>query len=63
MFLPPYSPDYNPIEKMWSKLKEYLRSVKARTLDDLIKAIGKGLDKISAKDCIGWFLSCGYIFP
>ena len=61
LFLPPYSPDYNPIEKMWSKVKEYLRSVKARNWDDLIKAIQQGLNKVSSQDCIGWFQSCGYL--
>ena len=59
-FLPPYSPDYNPIEKMWSKVKSYLRSVKARTQEDLDRAISEALATVSAQDAIGWFKSCSY---
>ena len=59
-FLPAYSPDLNPIEKMWSKIKEFLRAAKARTQDALEKAIAKALSKVSAKDASGWFQSCGY---
>ena len=60
-FLPPYSPDFNPIEKMWSKLKAYLRKVKARTTEELWQAIGAGLKSVTAADALGWFESCGYI--
>ena len=60
LFLPPYSPDFNPIEKMWSKLKEWLRSAKARTEDTLGASIAEGLLKITASDARGWFGSCGY---
>jgi len=59
-FLPPYSPDLNPIEKMWSKVKQYLRSIKARSQDALIQAIADALDYVSAQDAAGWFESCGY---
>jgi len=59
-FLPAYSPDLNPIEKMWSKIKEFLRAAKARTQEALEKAIAKALNKISAKDAAGWFQSCRY---
>jgi len=59
-FLPPYSPDLNPIEKMWSKIKAILRTLKARTEEALIKAIAKALEAITAKDAEGWFKSCGY---
>jgi len=59
-FLPPYSPDLNPIEKMWSKVKQYLRSVKARSQDAFIQAIADALDYVSAQDVAGWFESCGY---
>lgn len=59
-FLPPYSPDFNPIEKMWSKLKEWLRSAKARTEDTLGSSIAEGLRKITPSDARGWFGSCGY---
>lgn len=60
LFLPPYSPDLNPIEKMWSKIKNSLRSSAARDYPKLIKAIALALDKISIEDTIGWFASCGY---
>jgi transposase len=59
-FLPPYSPDLNPIEKMWSKIKEFLRAAKARTFDTLVAAIGNALKRITAQDAHGWFESCGY---
>jgi len=59
-FLPPYSPDLNPIEKMWSKIKSILRTLKARTEKALIDAIAKALDAITADDAKGWFKSCGY---
>ena len=59
-FLPPYSPDLNPIEKMWSKIKAVLRKLKARTEESLINAIAKALNSITAKDAEGWFKSCGY---
>jgi transposase len=59
-FLPPYSPDMNPIEKMWSKIKAILRKLKARTEESLIHAIAKALDAVTADDAKGWFESCGY---
>ena len=59
-FLPPYSPDLNPIEKMWSKIKSYIRKVKARTKEALIEAIRDALNLISVSDIKGWFLSSGY---
>ena len=61
-FLPPYSPDLNPIEKMWSKIKVILRTLKARTEQALIDAIAKALDAVTANDAKGWFESCGYTF-
>lgn len=61
LFLPAYSPDLNPIEKMWSKVKQLLRGMKARTNDDLFAGVGKALDRVSANDAQGWFKSCGYI--
>lgn len=60
-FLPPYSPDLNPIEQLWSKVKAYLRKVKTRTLDTLIEAIRDALRQIEASDAIGWFAHCGYV--
>jgi MFS family permease len=62
LFLPPYSPDFNPIEKMWSKIKALLRSAEARTVAELISAIGQALKKITPQDALGWFTSCGYSF-
>jgi len=58
-FLPPYSPDLNPIEKMWSKIKSILRTLKARTEEALINAIAKALEAVTASDAKGWFESCG----
>jgi transposase len=61
--LPPYSPDLNPIEKMWSKIKAYLRKVKARTKEALFDAIRAALLTVTASDAFNWFASCGYIQP
>ena len=60
-FLPPYSPDLNPIEKMWSKVKEFLRNAKARTEELLFDAIAAALKTITSEDAQGWFSSCGYV--
>ena len=60
-YLPAYSPDLNPIEKMWSKIKSILRKFKARTKDTLIHAIAKALENVTASDVKGWFESCGYM--
>jgi transposase len=60
-FLPPYSPDMNPIEKMWSKVKAFLRKAKARTLDALITAIRDALRDVTTSDILGWFTECGYV--
>lgn len=62
LFLPAYSPDLNPIEKMWSKLKACLRRQEARTLPELIQAIAVALAEITPQDAINWFASCGYNF-
>jgi len=56
----PYSPDLNPIEKMWSKLKAFLRKIKARTADALQAAIREALAAVTPADAIHWFTSCGY---
>jgi transposase len=61
LFLPPYSPDLNPIEKMWSKVKQFLRQAKARTAEALEQAIRQALATITAADAQGWFESCGYV--
>ena len=60
IYLPPYSPDLNPIEKLWSKVKSFLRKFKARTLDALPNAIQCAFQIVSPSDCSGWFHSCGY---
>lgn len=62
LFLPAYSPDLNPIEKMWSKVKNYLRTAEARTQETLIEEIGVALGQITGRDAINWFASCGYSF-
>ena len=60
LYLPTYSPDLNPIEKMWSKVKAYLRKAKARTLDALNEALKIALDSVSLSDIKGWFKSSNY---
>ena len=60
IYLPPYSPDLNPIEKCWSKVKTYLRAAKARTRQALEKALKEALLLVTEKDAQGWFASCGY---
>jgi transposase len=60
LYLLPYSPDFNPIEKCWSKLKQRLRSLKARTLDTLQTAIAQAIPDISPQNAHAWFNHCGY---
>lgn len=60
VYLPPYSPDFNPIEPMWSKVKQSLRSAAARTFDDLLNAIKQALAAVTRDDCTGFFRGCGY---
>ena len=57
-YLPPYSPDFNPIELMWSKVKTYLRATKARTYDELQTAVAQALAKITPVDTEGFFRHC-----
>jgi transposase len=57
--LPPYSPDYTPIEEMYSKVKEFLKRVAARVKGDLYDAIGDALKEVSPQDIIGWFKEAG----
>lgn len=61
LFLPPYSPDFNPIEEMWSKVKAYLREAEARTLPALYEAVGIALSLVSLTDCSGFFAHSGYM--
>jgi len=60
VYLPPYSPDYNPIEQAFSKLKGYLREACARSQETLMEVIGLALSKITASDAEGFFEHCGY---
>jgi transposase len=60
LYLPPYSPDLNPIEQMWSKVKAFLRAIKARSADALISAIPKAFKTVSPDDILGWFSCSGY---
>ncbi|HOD52568.1 MAG TPA: transposase [Candidatus Hydrogenedentes bacterium] len=60
--LPPYSYDLNPIEKMWSKVRAYLRRAKARDPQSLFHAISRALEQVTQEDVRNWFASCGYSF-
>ncbi len=63
-FLPPYSPDWNPIELCWAKVKAVLRQVKARTFDALVEALADALRAIRPTDAFAWFAHCGYaVYP
>lgn len=59
-FLPAYSPDLNPIEMMWSKVKHLLRTAEARTAEELQRAIGHALRQVTSQDAAHWFAACGY---
>ena len=61
-FLPAYSPDLNPIEMMWSKVKALLRKAQARNHPDLLVAIASALNAVTPADALGWFAACGYNF-
>lgn len=63
VFLPPYSPDLNPIELCWSKVKTALRATKARTFDNLVDAVADALRSVSLADIEAWFAHCGYAIP
>jgi transposase len=60
VFLPPYSPDMNPIEKAWSKVKTILRGYAPRTWDQLLEAVCAALSALTKSDIAGWFRHCGY---
>ena len=62
LFLPAYSPDLNPIEKMWSKIKAILRALEARTQEALNQAIAAALQAVTPQDAVNWFAHCGYSF-
>jgi transposase len=63
VLLPPYSPDFNPIEKAWSKAKTWLRTRAARTVLTLGYAVGEALERITSSDCCSYFASCGIPVP
>ena len=60
LYLPPYSPDFSPIEECWSKVKTLLRAKAARTLEALEQAIAEALAAITSQDAHGWFAHAGY---
>jgi transposase len=60
VYLPPYSPDLNPIEQAFSKIKGLVRKAEARTREALIEAMGRALDAVTARDVRGFFEHCGY---
>jgi transposase len=60
IYLPPYSPDFSPIENAWSKLKSILRTLGARTYPDLMEALEEAFAQITEEDLLGWFTHCCY---
>ena len=60
LYLPPYSPDLNPIEKLWSKIKSWVRRAGPRRLDELIDAIGEAFRRVEPDECTNYFQRCGY---
>lgn len=63
IYLPSYSPDFNPIEEALSKIKHILRKISARTKETLIDAMGRALASVSSRDVWGFFVNCGYRAP
>jgi transposase len=63
LYLPPYSPDFNPIEEAFSKVKRVLRKAESRTREALVEAIGVAISAVTAKDVRGFFEHCGYGMP
>jgi transposase len=59
-YLPPYSPDFNPIENMWAKIKQILRSLAPRTQDELLRAVRTAFEAITTTDCRGFFSHAQY---
>ncbi len=62
LYLPPYSPDFNPIEKAWAKLKELLRAAQARTREALEQAIAEALKRITPDNAKAWFRLCNAVY-
>jgi transposase len=63
LYLPSYSPDYNPLEEAFAKVKDLLRKAAARTKGALVEAIGVALSAVSAQDARGYFEHAGYCSP
>ena len=61
LYLPPYSPDLNPIKKFFSKLKALLRKAAKRDIDALWKEVGELLNTVSSSECTNYFTACGYV--
>lgn len=62
-YLPPYSPDLNPIELCWSKIKTVLRTAKAHTFEALVEALADAFSSVAKQDIEAWFAHCGYVKP
>jgi len=62
LYLPPYSPDFNPIEQVFAKLKALLRAEAARTVDRLWAVLGRLIDRFSATECANYIANCGYVW-
>ena len=60
LYLPPYSPDLNPIENWFAKFKTLLRKVAARTVDGVYEAMHEALDRLTPSECLGYLRHCGY---
>jgi len=60
LYLPPYSPDFNPIEMAFAKLKAWLRKAAARTIEELRSAIAEGIEKVTPTECENFFAAAGY---
>lgn len=59
-YLPPYSPDLNPIEKMWSKVKSIMRQFQPRDFNEILRRSSEAHLDVTAKDALGWYEACGY---
>jgi transposase len=63
VYLPPYSPDLNPVEQAFSKVEGLLRKIEARTREALIEAMGRALEAVTVRNVRGFFWHCGYRVP
>jgi transposase len=63
LYLPPYCPEFNPIEEAFAKIKAVVRKAKARTREALVEAIGRGISMVTAEDSRAFFDHCGYTTP